>query len=317
MTLQSEIAGARRTLEHAGIDPLEAAVDADLLARAVLGWERAQLLASLADAAPPPFHAAYDTLIARRVRREPAAYIVGSREFWGRDFQVGPGVLVPRPETELIIEEALAGLPRHGRSAAPDETLGPASSEGGVRASARNLSGRAQSPQIADAGTGSGCLAVTLALELPRARLVATDTSRAALALAKRNAARHEAADRIDFVETNVLAEVDARFDLIVSNPPYVPASDMPGLPPEVRDYEPREALFGGADGLDIIRELLLQAESRLKDDGLLIFEFGFGQQAAVTRAIAARPALRLQAIRRDLQGIPRTAVLRLQPPRR
>lgn len=297
MTLHAEIAAARRTLERAGISPIEAAVDADLLARAVLGWDRARLLVSLSDPAPPDFGAAYATLVGRRQRREPAAYIVGRREFWTRDFEVAPGVLVPRPETELIIEESLARLA--GRMAA-----------GVPEAGAR------QPLLIADVGTGSGCLAVTLALELPRARVVATDTSRAALDVATRNAARHDVSGRLDFVETDLLAGVDARFDLIVSNPPYVPASDMPRLPPEVRDHEPAEALLGGADGLDVIRALLLQAESRLQERGLLIFEFGLGQDAGVSQAIASRPAFRIETLRRDLQGIPRTAVARWQPPR-
>jgi len=294
MTLHAEIAGARHVFEQAGIDPIEAAVDAELLARSVLRWDRACLLASLGESAPPGFHDAYTALVARRQRREPAAYIVGYREFWTRDFEVGPGVLVPRPETEIIIEEALARLA--GQMAASPSR------------------GRRHHLLVADVGTGSGCLAVTLALELPDARLVATDTSRAALQIAERNALRHEVTDRIEFLETNLLAQVDARFDLIVSNPPYVPASDMPDLPPEVRDYEPREALFGGDDGLDVIRELLLQSESRLHENGLLIFEFGFGQEAEVGKAIGSRPAFRLETIRPDLQGIPRTAVVRWRP---
>ncbi len=294
MTLQSEIADARRVLERAGIDPVEAAVDADLLARTVLGWDRARLLAALTETVPPQFHDAYAELVSRRARREPAAYIVGCREFWQHDFEVAPGVLVPRPETEIIVEEAIARLA--GRAAA-------------------SLAGEERRHVIvADVGTGSGCLAGTLALDLAASRLVATDTSRAALAIARRNAARHGVADRVQFVETNLLSGVDARFDLIVSNPPYVPAADMRALPPEVREHEPREALFGGEDGLDVIRALLLQAESRLVDGGLLIFEFGFGQEPAVREAIAGRPAFRLTAVRPDLQGIPRTAVVRWQP---
>jgi release factor glutamine methyltransferase len=294
VTLHSEIAGARRLLEQAGIDPVEAAVDADLLARKVLGWDRARLLASLADAAPPGFNDAYASLIARRQRREPAAYIVGHREFWGRDFEVGPGVLVPRPETEIVVEEALARV-------AP-------------RASAPQGAHR-HTLLVADVGTGSGCLAIALALELPAARLVATDTSSIALETARRNAAVHEVGDRIRFVETDLLADVDDRFDLIVSNPPYVPAVVLDQLPPEVRDYEPGEALRGGDDGLDVIRRLLLQCESRLRPDGLLVFEFGFGQEAGVGAAVAARPAFQLEAVRRDLQGIPRTAAARWHPP--
>ncbi len=298
MTLQSEIATARRTLERAGIDPVEAAVDADLLARTVLGWDRARLLASLADPPPPDFHPAYATLVARRERREPAAYIVGRREFWNRSFEVGPGVLVPRPETELIVEEALARL------------AGRVASSFGEPPSAR------RPIEVADVGTGSGCLAVTLALELPLARVVATDTSPRALDTARRNATRHEVADRIEFVRTDLLADVDTRFDMIVSNPPYVPEPEMGQLPPEVREWEPAEALSGGADGLGVVRALLLQAESRLKDDGMLIFEFGFGEDGAVRRAVAGRPVFRLEAVRADLQGIPRTAIARWQPPR-
>lgn len=294
MTLQSEIANARRALERAGIDAGEAAVDADLLARTVLGWDRARLLASLVEEAPASFHAPFAGLVRRRERREPAAYIVGSREFWRRDFEVGPGVLVPRPETEIIVEEALARL--------ADRMAASLAREPGHHLVA------------ADVGTGSGCLAITLALELPGSRVVATDTSRAALSIARRNAARHEADPRIEFVETSLLSGVDARFDAIVSNPPYVPAAEMPTLPPEVSDHEPREALLGGEDGLDLIRALLLQAESRLVEGGLLIFEFGFGQEAAVRDAIARRPAFRLVAMRSDLQGIPRTAVVRWQP---
>jgi release factor glutamine methyltransferase len=293
MTLHDQIVSARKRLEIAGIDTAEAAIDAELLARAVLGWDRARLLSSLTGALPPGFAETYEPLVARRERREPAAYVVGHREFWQRDFEVGPGVLVPRPETEIVVEQALRGLR-------------PAAAHG--RAAARRL-------LVADVGTGCGCLAVTLAAELPQARVVATDTSRAALAFARRNARRHEVTERVDFVETSFLSNVDARFDLIVSNPPYVPASQMKDLPPEVRDYEPREALAAGPDGLDAIRDLLLQAESRLRESGMLIFEFGFGQESGVRRLVASRPAFGLEAVRHDLQGIARTAVARFVVP--
>jgi release factor glutamine methyltransferase len=281
MTLHAHLARARKRLEASGIDALEAAVDAEWLARTVLGWDRARLLSSYPDQAPDRFAASYDALVARRERREPAAYIVGRREFWQREFEVGPGVLVPRPETEFIVEEAVAHLTPGSRAW-----------------------------RIADVGTGSGCLAVTLALEFPHARVVATDVSEAAICVARRNAARHGVADRVAFVLTDILAGVDARFDLIVSNPPYVPLPEWPGLPPEVREYEPREALLAGADGLDAIHALLLQAGSRVGQGGRVIFEFGFGQDAGVRAAIAARPAFRLTAIREDLQRIPRTAIL-------
>lgn len=287
VTLHDEMSRARRQLEAAGIDRAEAAVDAELLARTVLGWDRARLLASSVLPAPRGFDTSYSALISRRERREPVAYIVGYREFWNRDFTVGPGVLVPRPETEIIVEESIARAGMLGR--------------------------KSRVVAIADVGTGSGCLAVTLALEIRNAHVVATDISRPALAIAEINARRHGALERVDFVETSLLSDVDATFDLIVANPPYVPSGAMPVLPPEVREHEPPEALLGGEDGLDVIRELLLQAESRLRIGGLLIFEFGYGQQAGVEAAIAARPILRLDTTRRDLQGIPRTAVVTSQ----
>ncbi|MGE5361164.1 MAG: peptide chain release factor N(5)-glutamine methyltransferase [Bacteroidales bacterium] len=287
MTLHDEMSRARRRFERAGIDAVEAAVDAELLARCVLAWDRARLLASARLPPPAGFFDAYEALVTRRERREPAAYVVGSREFWNRDFEVGPGVLVPRPETEFVVEEALETLP----------SLSQGRAHGALG--------------VADVGTGTGCLAVTLALECPQATVVATDVSPAALDVARRNAARHGVADRITFVETSVLAEVDRSFHLIVSNPPYVPTPDLASLPPEVRDYEPVAALAGGDDGLDVVRELLLQAESRLRRGGLLIFEFGFGQEGGVRQAIAARPAFCLEKVRQDLQGIPRTAVVR------
>jgi release factor glutamine methyltransferase len=285
MSLHDEMARARVRFERAGIDSLEAAVDAELLARAVLSWDRARLLASSRLPVPDGFIDAYEALVARREKREPAAYVVGCREFWNRDFEVGPAVLVPRPETEFIIEEALDHLPPGGPRHHP--------------------------ARIADVGTGSGCLAVTLALEFPFCTVIATDVAAAAFEVARRNADRYRVSDRVTFVETNLLADVDARFDLIVSNPPYVPTADLDRLQPEVRDYEPVDALAGGDDGLDVVRELLLQAESRLREGGLLIFEFGFGQQAGVRAAVAARPAFSLEKVRQDLQGIPRTAVAR------
>ncbi len=287
ITLHDAIAGARRRLERAGIDPAEAAVDAELLARTLLGWDRAHLIASFLLPCPDGFPDPYNALVSRRERREPVAYIVGFREFWRRDFIVGPDVLVPRPETESIVEEALSRFRAH-------------SAVVGSRAL-----------DIADVGTGTGCLAVTLALELPRPHVVATDTSRAALGVAEQNARRHEANESISFAETDLLSDVEGRFDLVVSNPPYVPSASLPALPPEVRDYEPVEALDGGEDGLNVIRRLLIECETRLREGALLVFEFGFGQESGVCDAVASRPAFHLDAIRNDLQGIPRTAVVR------
>lgn len=279
--LHERLAHARRALVGAGIDPDQAAIDAEVLARHVLGWDRAQFLTHVREPVPPDFDPRFEQLLARRIAREPVAYIIGHREFWGREFEVTGDVLVPRPETELSIEEAL----EDARTRQPFRT-------------------------IVDVGTGSGCLAVTLAVEFPSACVYATDVSAAALAVAARNAARHGVADRVVFLECDVLDRFTGTADLIVSNPPYVPSSEADRLQPEVMRYEPHAALFGGDDGLEIMRRLLSSASSRLAADGLLVVEFGFGQEAEVRR-IAERSGWRVVRIRADLQGIARTAVLR------
>ncbi len=312
MTVHDYVQRARRRFVEAGIDADEAALDAELLARATLGWDLATFLARAHESSPPSFVGRYDTLVARRERREPVSYILGRREFWGLDFEVGPGVLTPRPESEMVVEEAVACFFAGGSGTAPRAPAprtAPAA-RAHVRAGAIEPLVAAHPARIADVGTGTGCLAISLALEFPAARVVATDISPAALAVARRNVARHRVAERVHLVEAAFLDPVRSSFDLIVSNPPYVPTRDLDGLPPEVRDYEPRQALDGGADGLDAIRAILDQAESRLNDGGWLVFEFGFGQAEAVTTSVAAHPALRLSAIRPDLQGIPRTAVV-------
>jgi release factor glutamine methyltransferase len=280
MTLAQLIAGARRQLESAGIDGNEAALDARLLAQHVLGWDAARLLTRETDDAPADFHDSFTALVARREAREPLAYITGQKEFWNLTFLVTPTVLVPRPETELLVEIALQLFPDREAS----------------------FSG-------ADVGTGSGCIAVTLAKERPRAVVLATDISAGALAIARLNAGRHGVSRRIEFLETDLLNGAPDPFDLIVSNPPYVPSVDAPSLQPEVRDYEPAVALFAGEDGLDAIRRLIADSVRRLNPRGALVFEFGFGQEQAVEQLVSATPGLRLQEIRKDLQSIPRTAI--------
>jgi release factor glutamine methyltransferase len=279
--LHERLAEARATLMRAGIDAEEAALDAEVLARHVLDCDRATLLTRARDPLPSAFTRLFDALVARRANREPIAYIVGHREFWGLEFDVTPAVLIPRPETELIVEEALACLPRRDA----------------VR-------------RIADVGTGSGCLAVTLAVEFPAARVTATDVSPEALEIAYRNGERHNVTGRLALLETDLLQDVDAPSELIVSNPPYVPASDEPTLQPEVGRYEPATALFGGSDGLAVIRRLLASAPDRLAPAGWLIVEFGFGQESAV-RDAAERTGWTVARVRSDLQAIPRVAVLR------
>ncbi len=280
-SLYERLAEARETLIRAGISTDEAALDAEVLARHVLDCDRATLLTRARDPLPSAFDRLYRELIARRIAREPIAHIVGHREFWGLEFEVTPAVLIPRPETELLVEEALSALPHRD----------------GVR-------------RIIDVGTGSGCLAVTLAVEFPAAAVVGTDMSAAALAVAGRNAERHNAAGRITFLETDLLLDVAGPADLIVSNPPYVPAGDAATLAPEVARYEPPSALYGGHDGLDVIRRLLADARRPLAPDGWLIVEFGFGQGSAI-RGAAADAGWTVVRIRSDLQGIPRVAVLR------
>ena len=267
----------QRALEAAGRPAEDARRDAVLLARHVLGWDDAQWLTRARQEAAVGASTRFHTLIARRARHEPIAYLTGEREFYGRSFVVTPDVLIPRPETELIVDEALLR-----RSAEAPRT-------------------------IVDVGTGSGCLAVTLALECPSARVVATDVSDAALTVARANAARHGVQDRIECLRGSLLAPARGPVDLIVANLPYVAERDRSTLPPEVADFEPATALFGGADGLDLVRTLLPEAAALLTPGGRLIFEIGQGQLNDVRDLIEATGNLVFRHARQDLQGIPRT----------
>jgi release factor glutamine methyltransferase len=278
-SVAARLAVARATLEAAGLDPAEAALDAEVLARYALGWDRATLLTRAREPEPPGFEQTFSTHIARRAQREPVALIVGHREFWGLDFEVTSDVLIPRPETELVVEEGLACI--------------------------RN---RAITRAI-DVGTGSGCLAVALAVEVPALRVLAIDRSEDAIAIAARNAATHGVSDRVTFRQGDVLDGVTTPAELIVSNPPYVPDGDALGMQPEVVRYEPHAALFAGPDGLDVINRLLRQGADHLTESGVLILEFGFGQADAVVKS-AEQLGWRVLGVREDLQGIPRVIVL-------
>jgi len=277
--LADVLARARARLVAAGIEADEAAIDVDVYARTILGWDRSTLLQNLRQPTPPALEPQFSQWVARREHREPTAYIVGAREFWGRPFLVTPAVLVPRPETEFIIEEALALL-------RPFAT-----------------------PRIADIGTGSGILAVTLAIEVPAADVTGTDLSSDALVVAKQNAERHGVGARVTFVHTSYLDGVRGPFDLIVANPPYVRDGDKPALARAVR-HEPDVALFGGPDGLRDVAGVLDAAAEKLTAGGWFVMEFGYGQEDDVRRLVDARPALRLDHIRDDLQGIARTAII-------
>jgi len=297
-TLHRRIQDARRRFERAGIEPAEAAVDADVLARHALGgWERGQLLVRQHDPGPAGFAGVFEPLVRRRERREPAAYIIGHREFWNLDIEVRPGVLIPRPETEFLVEEALA-------------RLSPDAGDRGGRPVPADAMPRAR-PRIADVGTGSGCIAVALARWLPSGEVVAIDASDDALAVARGNAERHEVSGRVRLLKGDLLAGVAGPFDAVVSNPPYVPAGDIGSLQPEVRDYEPLQALAGGDDGLDVIRRLVPEAAAVLRSGGWLLFEFGFGQADRVRAIITAEPTMELVDVRPDLAGIPRVAIAR------
>jgi release factor glutamine methyltransferase len=280
-SLHEHLADARALLVRAGIPNDEAALDAEVLARHVLNCDRATLLTRAQDPLPSAFGRLYDELVRRRIAREPVAYIVGHREFWGLEFDVTRDVLIPRPETELVIEEALAVFPH-----------------------------KPVVHTIIDVGTGSGCLAVVLAVEFASAAVVAIDSSPMALEVARSNADRHNVSERLSIVRGDLLQGVDMSADLIVSNPPYVPDADAATLPPEVARFEPASALYAGPDGLGVIRRLLTEAPGRLAPEGRLIVEFGFGQESAA-RETALQTGWTTERVRRDLQGIPRVAVLR------
>ncbi|MCX6546408.1 MAG: peptide chain release factor N(5)-glutamine methyltransferase [Acidobacteria bacterium] len=331
-TLHAIIQQARQRLERAGIHPAEAAIDAEVLARHALGgWERAQLVTNWREPTPAGFVDRYNPLVQRRERREPTAYITGHREFWGLDIEVGPGVLIPRPETEFIVEEALARVTPDARPRASETTVpprprsrkppldvargGPELAEGPAKhvLESRVLQTHAVGcyVRIADVGTGSGCLAVSLAHSLPEARVVATDVSADALTIAARNISRHDVRHRVSLLRCELLQATAGPFDCIVSNPPYIPTADLASLQPEILGYEPRLALDAGPDGLDLIRRLVPMAASRLVPGGWLIFEFGDGQASGVQEIITAEPHLAVVALRDDLAGIPRVAVAR------
>ena len=246
----------------------------------------------------------YFALIARRAAGEPTHYLTGKQEFWGLEFEVTPAVLIPRPETEHVIEIALERL--------------------GARGIKINMKTGEPSPplRVADVGTGSGCIAVALASELPHAEIFATDISSAALEVARRNALRHGVAERARFVECDLLAGIapvagnpsqtaahgvaEMQFDLIASNPPYVARDEADTLAREVRDHEPHTALFGGASGVEIYARLIERAGSLLRYGGILVLELGYNSADSVRALLAAERRWVNISVTNDLAGIPR-----------
>ena len=280
MSIRVHVSAARQRLRAAGITPTESDLDARLLAQHVLGWTTERFLVDAREPEPEGFMLRYDALVSRRVTREPFAYIVGVREFWGLELEVTRDVLIPRPATELIVE-AIQEL-------FPDRSV-PLS--------------------IADVCTGCGCVAVAIGHERQTTTVRGMDISRPALEVARRNAARHGVSDRVTFTYGDLLDGVAGTFDAIVANPPYVVDRAAPVLQPEVRDYEPAVALFGGVNGLTLVTRLVAAAPDRLRPGGYLVFEFGLGQDVEVEDLLKASPDLALVDLRRDLQGIARTAI--------
>jgi release factor glutamine methyltransferase len=289
---------------------------AELLLLHVLGRNRTWLYAHPEEILSDTEAQRFLDLIARRAAGEPTQHLTGKQEFWGLEFEVTPDVLIPRPETEHVIEVALDRLAlRELRANRP-----PKSSGAGL--------------QIADIGTGSGCIAITLAKELPAANFLATDISPAALAVAKRNATRHSVADRIEFTEANLLSPVGAQhvapqpgkiennappvlgrprissnvsslFDLIASNPPYIGRREANSLAREVRDHEPHTALFGGDEGYELYANLITESAKHLRPCGILVLELGHNSLPAVQPLLDTRDWTNI-GVTNDLAGIPR-----------
>lgn len=254
-------------------------LDAEILLAHCLGLKRIDLYLRYDQPLGADERAAYKRVVQRRAAREPVALIVGRREFWSLDLAVDPHVLTPRPETEHVVEAALAFL--QSNTVSPD-------------------------PLVLDLGTGSGCIAVALAHSFPAARVMASDISRSALATARGNIVRHHLADRVALVAGSGLDMFEStrpRFDLIVSNPPYIPSADIAALPPEVRDYEPRGALDGGDDGLDAYRRIIPAAAVRLRPGGALIMEIGWHQRQAVSLLVEQSGGYQTWACTADYAG--------------
>jgi release factor glutamine methyltransferase len=255
--------------------------DAELLLMHASSLSRAALIAYPGRELAPAQAQAFEASLHRRLRHEPVQYITGTQEFYGLDLAVSAAVLIPRPETEHLVESVLELVP-HDRPLA-----------------------------IADIGTGSGAIAIALAANLPLATLTAVDLSPAALAMAEANARTHHLGSRIRFLLSDLLDALPPggeRFDVIVSNPPYVPSGEAASLHPQVREHEPASALYAGKDGLAVYRRLIPQARDRLKDGGLLALEFGYGQGEEMARLLTGWQDLRFVD---DLQGVPRVAICR------
>ncbi|MBF0334876.1 MAG: peptide chain release factor N(5)-glutamine methyltransferase [Alphaproteobacteria bacterium] len=278
MTTGRALAEATRRLAAAGVE--QARLDARVLLAHAMGVAPLSLVTWPERVPTPDQQARFETMLARREAREPVARIMGRREFWSLEFEVGPATLDPRPDSETVVDAVLASLPRRDAELA-----------------------------LLDFGTGTGCLLLALLSELPRARGLGVDRSAEALAVARRNAIALSMAQRAHFAACDWGMGLAGLFDAIVANPPYIPEDDIAGLAPEVADFDPRGALAGGADGLDCYRSLAPHVARLLAPRGVAVLEVGEGQAQPVLR-IAAAAGLRSAGIRRDLAGIERCVVL-------
>ena len=259
MTVAECAHAAAAALVCAGHTPGDSRRDVAVLIRHILGWDAARWLTHQRNQAPASLAAALVPLVERRAAGEPIAYLTGEREFYGRAFAVTRDVLIPRPETELVVDVACRLV---------------------------DAAGGTRSILAVDVGTGSGCLAVTLAAERVQTFVAATDVSPRALEVAAGNAARHGVASRISFRHQSLVGNDLTAVDLVVSNPPYIAETDAETLMRDVRDFEPALALFGGGDGLDIIRRLIPQAFAALRPGGALVMEIGAGQFDTVNQLL-------------------------------
>ena len=269
---------AASALSRAGIE--SARLDAEVLLADALGVTRDRLYPDYDAPLTADRHERFCSLVGRRCRREPVAYLTGRREFWSLDFLVTPAVLVPRPETELLVETAVGLI-----GETPTLDLGF---------------------RILELGTGSGAIAVSLAREKPAAEIWATDISPAALEVARANASRHAVADKIHFCAGDLFEAVSDRrefFSMIVSNPPYVPSDEFDRLPRDVRDFEPRIALDGGSDGLDFYRRIVRAGRLYLASSGLVLFEIGEDMADEVVRLFADAGCYTLARVYQDYSG--------------
>jgi release factor glutamine methyltransferase len=304
--------------------------DAELLLLHHIGKNKAWLIAHDNEEFAGCSAIGYSGLLERRRQGEPMQYITGECEFYGLPFRVTPDVLIPRPETEHLVETVLRiasaarnlGAPgldsETWESAKPNRPphifdIGTQPIEGAPSKPPHSRFGweitdLTEPPRILDVGTGSGAIAISLAMQIPNAAITAVDISEPALSIARENAARNQVADHIRFLHGDLLASVAGeRFEIIVSNPPYVPNTDRALIAVEVREHEPHIALFGGHDGLEIYRRLIPAAYATLIPGGFLAFEFGFSQQPDIESLLTSAGFHNIQFIH-DLQGIPRVA---------